>query len=169
MRRRHGLTIVECLVAMTILSVVVLVTCYTLAAGEQHLYEGNRIGTAVRLGRDLLEEIVARDYRDRSTTGNGNGNGNNLGPESDELTRAQFDDVDDYQNYTEAPGALVGATGALYPAADQVFRRKVTITKGNLNVTDLGTQFSGLTVKVIVTAPTGQQWVFQRFIPEPAQ
>jgi len=164
-RHRHGLTIVECLIAMTILSVVVLVTCYTLAAGEQHLYEGNRIGTATRLGRDLLEEIVARDYRDRSPTNNGN----NLGPESGELTRAQFDDVDDYQNYNEAPGALVDATGALYPAADQVFRRKVTITKGNLSVIDLGTPFSGLTVKVIVTAPTGQQWVFQRFIPEPAQ
>lgn len=164
MRPRHGLTIVECLVAMTILSVVVLVTCYTLAAGQQHLYEGNRVGSAVRLGRDLLEEIVARDYRDRV-----GGNGNSLGPEADELTRAQFDDVDDYQNYTEAPGALVDATGTLYPAADQVFRRKVTISKGNLTVTDLATQFTGLTVKVTVTAPTGQQWVFQRFIPEPPQ
>lgn len=164
MRPRHGLTIVECLVAMTILSVVVLVTCYTLAAGQQHLYEGNRVGSAVRLGRDLLEEIVARDYRDRV-----GGNGNSLGPEADELTRAQFDDVDDYQNYTEAPGALVDATGTLYPATDQVFRRKVTISKGNLTVTDLATQFTGLTVKVTVTAATGQQWVFQRFIPEPPQ
>jgi len=164
MRPRHGLTIVECLVAMTILSVVVLVTCYTLAAGQQHLYEGNRAGSAVRLGRDLLEEIVARDYRDRT-----GGNGGSLGPESDELTRAQFDDVDDYQNYTEAPGALVDATGTPYPAADQVFRRKVSISKGNFSVSDLGTQFTGLTVKVTVTAPTGQQWVFQRFIPEPPQ
>jgi len=85
-----------------------------------------------------------------------------------ETAEATFE-VDDYQNYNEAPGALVDATGALYPPADQVFRRKVTITKGNLSVIDLGTPFSGLTVKVIVTAPTGQQWVFQRFIPEPAQ
>src|SRR4051812_32232603 len=89
MRRKHGLTIVECMIAMTILSVIVLVTCYTLAAGQQHIYEGNRLATAVRLGRDLLEEITARGYRDPSGT-------TNFGPESDELTRAAFDDVDDY-------------------------------------------------------------------------
>jgi prepilin-type N-terminal cleavage/methylation domain-containing protein len=162
MRHKHGLTIVECMIAMTILSVIVLVTCYTLAAGQQHIYEGNRLDTAVRLGRDLLEEITARNYRDPSGT-------TNFGPEPDELTRAAFDDVDDYQNYSEAPGALKDATGTPYPATDQVFSRKVTVTQGNLSVTDLGGQFKGLTVKVTVQAPTGQQWVFQRFIPEPTQ
>lgn len=168
MRPRHGLTIVECMIAMTILSVIVLVTCYTLAAGQQHVYEGNRLASAVRLGRDLLEEITARGYRDPSGT-------TNFGPESDELTRAAFDDVDDYQNYSEPAGSLVDASGTRYPPADQVFSRKVTVTKAPLNVSDPiapgpnGGAYNGLTVKVTVQAPTGQQWVFQRFIPEPAQ
>jgi len=162
MRRTHALTIVECMIAMTILSVIVLVTCYTLAAGQQHIYEGNRLATAVRLGRDLLEEITARSYRDPSGT-------SNFGPESDELTRAAFDDVDDYKNYAEAPGSLADATGTPYPPADQVFSRKVNVTKSPVSVSDLGGQFNGLTVTVTVQAPTGQQWVFQRFIPEPAQ
>jgi hypothetical protein len=150
------------MIAMTILSMIVLVTCYTLAAGQQHVYEGNRIATAARLGRDLLEEITARSYRDPSGT-------TNFGPEADELTRAAFDDVDDYQNYNEAPGSLVDATGTPYPAADQGFSRKVNVTKAPLSVSDLGGSFNGVTVKVTVQAPTGQQWVFTRFIPEPAQ
>jgi prepilin-type N-terminal cleavage/methylation domain-containing protein len=162
MRRRHGLTIVECMIAMTILSVIVLVTCYTLAAGQQHIYEGNRLATAARLGRDLIEEISARSSRDPSGT-------TNFGPEPDEMTRAAFDDVDDYKNYSEPAGSLVDATGTPYPAADQVFSRSVSINKAPLNVSDLGGQFNGLTVKVTVQAPTGQQWVFTRFIPEPAQ
>ena len=70
---------------------------------------------------------------------------------------------------TSAAGGAETRTGTLYPAADQVFRRKVSVSKVNLTVSDLGTQFTGLTVKVTVIAPTGQQWVFQRFIPEPPQ
>ena len=162
MRRLRGLAIVECLIALTILSVTMLVTCYALTAGQQHIYYGNRIATAVRLGRDLIEEITSRDYRDRSGSAT-------LGPETGETSRADFDDVDDYQNFSDGPDTLTNAAGTPYPAADQVFKRKVTITKGNQNVSDLGRTFSGLTVKVTVQGPGGEQWTFTRFIPEPGQ
>ena len=164
MRRVRGLAIVECLIAMTILSVTVLVTCYTLAAGQQHIYHGNRIATAVRLGRDLLEEIAARNFRERGTAASAP-----IGPEAGEVSRAAFDDADDYKGYVESPGALADAAGVLYPAADQAFRRRVLVARKTQIVSNLGRSFSGLGVTVSVQAPTGEQWSFTRFIPEPGE
>ena|SRR5687768_6883664 len=160
MRRNRGLTIVECLVAMTILSVVVLVTCHTLAAGHEHVHYGDRRSTAVRIGRDLLEEITARPYRDLATP-------THFGPETGETMRTDFDDVDDYHGYAEALGALTDFAASAYPAHDQAFSRNVAVTAATTNVPDLGRSFSGLSVVVTVQARNGEQWQFSRFIPEP--
>ena len=160
MHRQRGLTVVECLVAMTILSIVVLVTCHTLAAGQEHVYQGDRIAVAARLGRDMLEEIGSREYRDPTTP-------TNFGLESGETTRAQFDDIDDYNNYTEALGALADFAGNAYPTADQEFSRRVTVTATTQTVTQLSRSFPGVSITVTVQARTGEQWQFKRFIPEP--
>ena len=163
-RRQHGLTVVECLIAMTILSVVVLITCHTLAAGHQHVHHGDRIAVASRLGRDLLEEIAARAYRDPAVP-------TNFGPEPLEgrgtLDANDFDDVDDYHNYTEAAGALKDFAGVAYPADHQTCARSVTVTAGSRTITDLARTFPGLAVVVTVRSGTGEQWQFSRFIPEP--
>ena len=158
MRRHHGLTIVECLIAMTILSVVVLVTCHTLAAGHQHVHHGDRIALATRLGRDLLEEITARAYRDPTIL-------TNFGPETGEA-RATFDDVDDYHTYAEAAGALTDFAANAYPADHQTFSRQVTVTATTQTVSALARDFPGLSVVVTVRARSGQAWQFSRFIPE---
>ena len=168
MRRRNGLTVVECLVAMTILSIVVLVTAHTLAAGQQHVHYGDRIATAARLGRDVLEEVTSRAYRDETLPAN-------FGPETGEA-RATFDDADDYHNYTEAAGALRDFAGNLYAADDQQFSRSVTVTAATQTVllrdtvsgVDVPRDFAGLRVVVTVRAANGVQWQFARFIPEPA-
>ena len=161
MRRYRGLTIVECLVAMTILSVVVLVTCHTLAAGHQHVHYGDRRSTAVRIGRDMLEEITARPYRDLAAP-------THFGPETGETLRSHFDDVDDYHGYAEAMGSLTDSAANAYPAHDQEFSRSVAVTAATTTVADLGRSFSGLSVVVTVRARNGEQWQFNRFIPEPA-
>jgi prepilin-type N-terminal cleavage/methylation domain-containing protein len=160
MRCNRGLTIVECLVAMTILSVVVLVTCHTLAAGHEHVHYGDRRSTAVRIGRDMLEEITARPYRDLATP-------TNFGPETGETMRAHFDDVDDYHGYAEAFGALTDFAASAYPAHDQAFSRSVAVTAATKTVADLGRTFSGLSVVVTVKARNGEEWQFSRFILEP--
>jgi prepilin-type N-terminal cleavage/methylation domain-containing protein len=160
MRRNRGLTIVECLVAMTILSVVVLVTCHTLAAGHEHVHYGDRRSTAVRIGRDMLEEITARPYRDLATP-------THFGPETSETMRTHFDDVDDYHGYAEALGSLTDFAASAYPEHDQAFSRSVTVTAATTTVTDLGRNFPGLSVVVTVRARSGEEWQFSRFIPEP--
>jgi prepilin-type N-terminal cleavage/methylation domain-containing protein len=158
MYRQRGLTVVECLIAMTILSIVVLVTCHTLAAGQEHVYAGDRIAVAARLGRDMLEEIASREYRDPTTP-------TSFGLESGETTRAQFDDVDDYDKYNENLGALADFAGNAYPTADQKFSRRVTVAAATQTM--LGRDFPGVSVTVTVRARTGEQWQFKRFIPEP--
>lgn len=162
MHRQRGLTIIECLIAMTILSIVVLITSHTLVAGHQHIHHGDRVAAAARLGRDMLEEITSREYRDATTP-------TNFGPESDETARAQFDDVDDYHNYAEAAGLLADFAGNGYPAHDQTFSRSITVTATTQTVTELARDFPGLSVIVTVRAGNGEQWEFQRFIPEPGR
>ena len=160
MRRVRGLTVVECLIAMTILSATVLATCYALTAGQQHVHQGDRISTAVRLGRDLLEEVSGRAYRDP-------GAAPLFGPEAGETSRAAFDDIDDYSGYAEAAGSVCDAAGTAYPASDQSFSRSVTVRVRTEAVADLGRSFTGLQVDVKVTAADEQSWKFSRFIPEP--
>jgi prepilin-type N-terminal cleavage/methylation domain-containing protein len=160
MSRNRGLTIVECLIAMTILAVIVLVTCHTLAAGQEHVQYGDRRSAAVRLGRDMLEEIASRPYRDLATP-------TNFGPEAGETARAALNDVDDYHGFNEAAGALSDFAGNAYPTADQGFSRSVTITANTLTVPNLSRTFTGLSVIVTVRARNGEQWQFTRFIPEP--
>ncbi len=162
MRRRHGLTIIECLIAMTILSVVVLVTCHTLAAGHEHVHYGDRVAAAARLGRDMLEEIASREYRDPTSP-------TTFGRETGETARVQLNDADDYHGYTEAAGAVSDFTAVPYPTVDQAFSRSVTVTATTFTVTELGRDFPGLNIVVTVQARSGQQWQFSRFIPERIQ
>ncbi len=163
MRRQHGLTIIECSIAMTILSIVVLVTSHTLVAGHQHVQYGDRIAAAARLGRDMLEEVASRDYRDDTTP-------LNFGREIGEA-RAQFDDVDDYNAYAEAAGALQDFAGNLYPDHDQFFSRTVAVTATTQTVAFTGPvpqtrNFAGLRVVVTIRDANGQEWQFSRFVPE---
>lgn len=160
MRRQRGLTIIECLIAMTILSIVVLVTCHTLAAGHEHIHYGDRIATAARLGRDMLEEITSRDYRDAATP-------TNFSKEPGETARNHFDDADDYPGYTEPAGALIDFAGNAYPVLDQSFSRSVTVTETTQTIADLARDFPGLSVTVTMQAGNGEHWEFKRFIPEP--
>jgi|SRR5688572_21247901 len=159
MRRRRGLTIVECLLALTILSATVLAATMTLSAGAQQDRRGDRAAVAARLGRDLLEEVTSRAYREPVSAPA-------FGPEFGETSRALYDDVDDYHNLSEARGAVANVEGALYATHEQGFTRGVTVTAGAMNVADLGRNVNGLTVVVTLTGESGEQWQFTRFIVE---
>ena len=157
---RAGLTVVECLIALTILSVTVLAATMTLSAGAQHDRRGDLASIAARLGRDMLEEITSREYREPVTAPV-------FGRETGETGRALFDDVDDYHNFDEPRGTLTNFAGVMYAPSDQQFGRFTRVTSTSVNVTDLGRTVNGLTVEVTLTSGSGERWVFTRFIPEP--
>lgn len=158
MRRSRGLTVVECLLALTILSVTVLAATMTLSAGAQQDSRGNLASIAARLGRDLLEEICSREYREPVSAPV-------FGPEFGE-TRAQYDDIDDYRGFSESRGDVENFAGIKYPQHDQRFTRSVSVTAGAVHVAELSQNVNGLTVVVTLRSEGGESWQFTRFIPE---
>ncbi len=79
---------------------------------------------ASALAREMMEEILALDYYDPD--------GPTLpGPESDEMSRSDFDNLDDYDGYTEPAGEVRGLGGTIIddPAARSL-SRTVTATYG---------------------------------------
>ena len=157
---RDGLTLVECLVALTILSFAVLAVSYAAAAGQQQADYADDAARAVRLARDLAEEILSKPYADP-------GGAAGFGPEAGETARAQFDDVDDYHNHAEAPGQLKDFTSAAHDSADQVFTRTATVAASGQSVPALGVMIPGVTVTVRVQKPGGVKCEINRFIPAP--
>lgn len=159
-RALRGLTIIEALLAMTILASTFLALTYTVVAGQQAVHEGDEHIRGTRLAEDLMEEIVGRAYRDP-------GPSPRLGPEPDEVGRTTFDDIDDYAAYSEPAGQLVDASGRPYGVAEQAFGRTVAVAPTRQSIDPLGFTASGLTVTVTVRNPQGEQWQFTRFISEP--
>jgi MSHA pilin protein MshD len=159
-RKSMGLTLVECLVALAILSFAVLAVSYAAVTGQQQVDYADDETRAVRLARDLCEEILSKAYTDP-------GGAPLFGPESGETSRPQFDDVDDFHGFAESPGQLKDFTGAAHPAAEQEFSRSVTVAAGSQPVASLGRTFPGVTVTVQVSKPGGVSCRAVRFIPQP--
>lgn len=149
--RRNGLTLIECLVATAILSIVVLGVCYVGVAGQQHLRASDVALRAVRLAEQLMEEVESRSYSGAGST------------------RSDWH-MDDYNGFSESAGTLKDFTGTLYAdATDQAYSRSVTVAAGSVTIAELGNfTRAGKTVTVTVRHTGGLQWRVVRFIPQPA-
>ena len=154
------MTLVECMLAIAILGGVVTATALTITTGARHLARADRAERAARLGRDMVEEIVSKPHHDPDQSPL-------FGPEPGEATRGAFDDVDDFNGFSEKAGDLTDASGQPYAAEDQRFSRSVTATSQPQTVSELGTTFPGVNVVVSVTHQSGEQWRFSRYIPKP--
>jgi MSHA pilin protein MshD len=157
--RRGGLTLVECMVALTVLSVALMAVTTLAVAGHQHLGYADETSRASRLAKDLVEEIVSKSYVEPG--------GGVFGPEDGETSRDRFDDVDDYNGYSEPAGRLADPAGAPYGEAEQAFSRRVAVAVSSETVPELGRTIAGLTVTVSVRNSRGVQWQVVRFIPAP--
>lgn len=158
---RRGLTVIECLIAVTILAGTVLATSYTVVAAHQQNQSADRAMHAARLARDMLEEIISKACSDPD-------GGGVFGPEAGETTRAQYDDVDDYDGLSEPAGALKDAEGAACTGDDQDFSRSVTVVAGQQAMGPLDVSIPGRIVTVTLRHRSGERWQCMRFIPEPA-
>ena len=156
----RGLTLAECLVALTILSFAVLAVSYAATTGQQQADYADDAARAVRLARDLAEEILSKPYADPDGSPV-------FGPEAGETSRAQFDDADDYHNFAEPAGQLQDFTGSAYTKSHPLCTRSVTITPGGQPVPDLGVTLTGLTVTIRVHTPGRLTCEIHRFIPAP--
>ena len=158
-RRRYGLTLIECVVAMTILPLAVTAIALAITSGQAQALEAMNRTRAAMVAEDLMEEVLALPYNDPDGA-------SNLGPEAGESNRTKFDNADDFHGYTESAGNLIDATGASYPTPIQRFDRSVTCANTSITVTGLGNPIAGLEVTVTVSFSGNPVCTVKRFIPQ---
>lgn len=157
----HGFTLVEVLMAASVLGFAVIALVQAVWAGQMNTYEAIHEARAHSLAEAMIDEVLSLPYSDPDET-------SSPGPETDETIRTHFDNADDYHGYTDAAGSIVDADAVLYPAAYQVFTRTVSAQYDTQTVTGFGTNpVIGLTVTVTVQDLDGRFWVLSRFIREP--
>lgn len=151
-RRRGavGMTLVECAVAIAIVSASTLAITLSTMGGYGQLTSAERQALAVRMADDLLEEIAGAPY------GAGGGARPHWG-------------LDDYDGLVEAPGEVRDFLGESYDTGGYTLTRSTSVSSTSLPVSALGgVTISGKTVTVTLRDAEGREWRLSRFVPEPA-
>ena len=106
--RDDGFTLVETVVAMSIVSIALLAINQSLAFGLQHSSDGISQARSLSLAQSYIEEISAKRYSESTPVGGVPACSSTttpcgpLGPDSGEA-RPDFDDVDDFDGLVDAP------------------------------------------------------------------
>ncbi len=159
-RRRNAFTLIEALIAATVLAVAVLAISMSLCAGHVQSREAVHGRRAIRLAEEMMEYIVSRPYYDPDGSGG-------EGPEGGETDVSTFDNMDDFDVYVDPPGALTDMAGNAYPLEYQAFRRSAEARYTTAAPGGLGASIPGLSVTITVSGPAGRRWRMTRFVPKP--
>lgn len=123
-KRWDAFTLVEAMLAAVILSMTVSSIIMPFVAGAQNDLANAYQALAVTLAQDMMEEILAKPFSDPD-------DGNRVpGPDGSESAgRELYDNIDDYDGYTEPTGMIVPFEPELLtnPLTVQ-FARRVTVT-----------------------------------------
>jgi type II secretory pathway pseudopilin PulG len=115
---RRGLTLLEALMAAVLLALVAGAVIAPFTAAAQNNAQEARQTLAVSCAQELMEEILSKRVNDPD------------GSEAGESGRGNWDDMVDYDGYTEAEGGIVGADGsALAGPGSAGLSRTVTVRK----------------------------------------
>lgn len=99
-----GFTLVETVIAVSILGFAALGITTSLVAGTNQNYLSGRYTVAVNLAQSLLDEILAHPFYDSDP------NNFNQGPDAGE-TRATFNNIADFHGLSEPEGSLQDPQG----------------------------------------------------------
>ncbi len=148
----------ESLIASAILAVTVVAVTQAVFAGQMQTADALHRARAMELAEALTDEVLRLPYTDPDASGG-------------EVGRANFDNLEDFNGFSEAAGALADAGGTAYGSALQGFSRSVAVVSANggsgITVTGLGSALPGLTVTVTVQDAAGASWVLTRFRSQP--
>jgi len=97
-RRRRGTTLIEVVMATMVVGVILVSAMNVVGASLRTRRATADLNTGARLAEQLLAECISMPYLDPESPGSSNG------PESGEGggNRKEFDDVDDYHNFSES-------------------------------------------------------------------
>jgi type II secretory pathway pseudopilin PulG len=137
--RWHGFTLVEAMTAVTLVATAGTAMLFSVSTAMQASAASRGSSQANMLAKELMTEISACQWADPSEP-------SHWGPETDEMakpTRASFDDLDDYDGWSDAPQTRDGATydnlqQALFPAVRSHNYRDYTLSVSVLYVTATG-------------------------------
>ena len=117
MRRRNGFTLIEALLAISLLAMGITAITVPFTAVAQNEVEDASQCLAGTLASEMMEEILSKPFDDPQ--------GDSVaGPEVGESNRGNFDNMDDYHGYVEAAGSITDAFGSVVsdPAAYNLSR-----------------------------------------------
>ena len=156
--KQAALTLVECLMASVVLVIAVGALTQAVVAGQMQTADALHRARALGLAEALMDEVLRLPYTDPDGT-------------DGEAVRANFDDLDDFDAFSEAVGALNDAGGTAYDAVLQTFTRAVIVAPagggGGISVTGFADPVPGLIVTVTVQDAAGETWALTRFREEP--
>ncbi|MCC6679763.1 MAG: prepilin-type N-terminal cleavage/methylation domain-containing protein [Phycisphaeraceae bacterium] len=156
-RHNGGFTLPEVLLASAVLLFIVAAFTQAVVSGQMHVYEAIHQVRATALAEAMMDEVLSKPYDDPDGA-------SAAGPEKGEDDRDEFDNADDFDGYSEDPGAVADFAGELYGQPYQVFSRSVAATYTTRNM--LGQDIDGLLITVIVTDQRGRTWTISRFVPQ---
>jgi prepilin-type N-terminal cleavage/methylation domain-containing protein len=115
----RGFSLIEAMVAVAVLGIAAASVLLPFISGAALRAEGVNRTLAARLASDLMEQILRLPFHDPNDE-----TSYSLGPES-----GDFDNIDDYDGYTEPQGQVKDADGKLFSVNDSRyanFSRNVT-------------------------------------------
>ena len=148
---RAGFTLAEVLVSVVVIVIALVPLITVLGQGVKRGKDPQKITVANFLAQDLMEEIMCKKFDEDPTNPDTTAR---LGPDSGETrqgspTSRNYDDVDDYDGYTESPPKEVDGTQMTDYAG---YTRSVVVdymNETNLDLVSTGiTRFKRITVTV---------------------
>lgn len=114
----RGFSLLEAIVSAGIVGIMLVASVNLLGSAARTRAVDSDRRTAILLAHQLLSEVQQQAYKDESLTAL------LFGPELGENARIDYDDVDDYNNYSEKPPQ--DRNGAAMPGLDK-WQRKVKV------------------------------------------
>ena len=138
--RRTGFTLLESMIAASLLLVIVVAVMSAITSGQQHAYEAHVRVAGVLAAEDLMSRVAADNYND----------------------------IPDWNSHQEDAGAMVDADGVAMPDMFIMIGRRVTVTT-SITTLPNGVKVRGRNVQVEAFDLTNRVVAtVRRFIPEPA-
>ena len=96
----------EALIAAAVLAMAITAITMPFTVGAQNELADSRRTLAVSLAQELMEEILNKPFSDPQGA-------SNPGPEADEHSRSEFDNVDDYDGFVDLAGNIADSAGTI--------------------------------------------------------